>query len=495
MKKILAGLSVLTLLTVSAQAQLYNNEPEGECLTNWCEIVHCPNGAMFFSNVMIWPDSPICLGASIFTSGEGDITSDQGKSVSYWAPETTNCPPIYFTNIFYPVILTNWWEISGPGVSDSGQYLGTIFTPTNCGQFSITFHCIWTNINPCTYEPGCGGGSASISGQFMVVNVEIAEKEKTICVCDTTGFSLTNSCGAVTWEVSPDEPGGPHASGSSIIAGTNCGTWTIIARSTIDTNCIGSASLTVVKVASIAPDSGLQVANNPDTYLVPVCTNFIIVTATPCLSIVESNLPPCWQMTGGLAYTNTDGTISRTKRQVDAREIGVHTIMATAGCSSNTVKIIVYRAKVEIGVLCANDLPTGHVWWNLSVEPSDVIPYLKKIDGTVLSGALGRHGFYPQGEVDSFGCGDGSVKDDSNSTPTSSYWWCISFGSLIHALTYAYDLAHSPGQWCALSNNCTTQAGQVANAAGVAIDTGTIPCWLEDLFDDLINPPSCECTP
>ena len=48
----------------------------------------------------------------------------------------------------------------------------------------------------------------------------------------------------------------------------------------------------------------------------------------------ETNLPACWQMTGGQG-------INRLCRQVDRRQLGTTTITATAGCSSNTVVIIV----------------------------------------------------------------------------------------------------------------------------------------------------------
>lgn len=97
---------------------------------------------------------------------------------------------------------------------------------------------------------------------FKAVNVDIAETEKKICVCDSTSFNLTNTCFDVTWEVVTNGlPGEPYVSGNSIVAGTNCGSWTVIARSTDNPDRTDSAVLHVFGVADLTvalPRGGLR---------------------------------------------------------------------------------------------------------------------------------------------------------------------------------------------------------------------------------------------
>jgi hypothetical protein len=310
----------------------------------------------------------------------------------------------------------------------------------------------------------------------------------------------------VIWEVITNGTGGEPTGGSVITAGTNCGTWSVIARSTVDTNCSASATLNVVKVTSISPSSGLLVTNNPDTYLVPVCLGYLTVSAGFCPSMDETNLPGCWQMNGGLAYTNEDGSISRTKRLVDTSSVGTQTVTATAGCSSNSVKIIVYRAAIEIDADAGDCLLTQHAWWNLTIEPSDAYPFVKKADGTDLTPWLGEGGYY--GEDSDAGCifpgcegrvelGPQPITGTTNYySPTGLYWWCISFENLINALTYTRDLWLDPGTYVIDSNSCVTQANAVGGAAGVTTGySGWNACdfsgWLQIMY--ATSPPICGC--
>ncbi|MCX8090709.1 MAG: hypothetical protein N3I86_07210 [Verrucomicrobiae bacterium] len=223
-----------------------------------------------------------------------------------WAPPSTNCPTTSTTNYSWcPDWVTNWWVVSHPGysASDRGTYVPR-FQPTNCGTGTITFYGVWTNNHPCGDTNAVLGGTTSISKNFTVVNVDIAEDEKTVCACETANFTLTNSCGgAVTWEVVPNGlPGEPYVSGNSIIAGTNCGSWLVLARSTVNSNCLDYAWLHVFTVAGLAPE-GLtrQGTNEPPTYITcPRATNavdrWLRVMATSCPGVWEAasctNLPP-----------------------------------------------------------------------------------------------------------------------------------------------------------------------------------------------------------
>lgn len=105
------------------------------------------------------------------------------------------------------------------------------------------------------------GSVTSAIATLTVASVDIVETNKTIYVGETTSFTLTNTCGSVIWQVSPSDPGGPYVNGSSIVAGTNSGIWTVIAQSAANTNCADSATLTVIysSLDKLTGSSGLKV--------------------------------------------------------------------------------------------------------------------------------------------------------------------------------------------------------------------------------------------
>lgn len=53
---------------------------------------------MTFGELVIWPESPLCVGTTIYASPNMDATCGEPVGVFRWAPETTNCPPVYWTN-------------------------------------------------------------------------------------------------------------------------------------------------------------------------------------------------------------------------------------------------------------------------------------------------------------------------------------------------------------------------------------------------------------
>jgi len=226
-----------------------NCPPVPPCTRNWCEVVQAPSGWLAYTNVVLSPESPMCLGGYVEAWPDEDGRCSQTITVTVSSPPGTNCPPVYATNSCqWPYFKTNWWVVNHPGYSGSGEGPFVWFYPTHCGEGTITFYGIWRNWNPCTGED-IGGGTISRSTNFTVVNVDIAETERTVCAGGTTSFTLTNTCRAVTWELDPPAgPGDPQISGGAVSAGTNGGIWTVTARSTINTNCYDSATLNVIKV-------------------------------------------------------------------------------------------------------------------------------------------------------------------------------------------------------------------------------------------------------
>jgi hypothetical protein len=304
---------------------------------------------------------------------------------------------------------------------------------------------------------------------------------------DSVSFSFTNATAGEVWF--------DNISAMMTTNAPGCGVWVHWAD-----NAYSGRSYAFVAVDSISPDSGHWVTNVPcDTYLVQFCpSNYVTVTASPDPGMDDKFLPAGWSMSGGLATTNADGSPSRTKRLVDTGTVGSVTVTATSGCSSKSVKIIVYQAKVELDAYTGDcGLNPGHSWWNLTVQPSDVYPFLKKSDGSDLSQYLGTGGYTCDGGnlCCLSGFCDGSVEHPESGYDTNcSYWWCISFGGLINALTYVGDLISSPGKYNPTYNNCTTEAEAVGNYAWAPIGfSGSFPCDLCDYLNTLPFPEKCSC--
>jgi hypothetical protein len=288
------------------------------------------------------------------------------------------------------------------------------------------------------------------------------------------------------------------------------------------TNAVSCRSYAFVAVDSISPDwsTGSPVTNDPcPTYLVQFCpSNYVTVTASPDPGMDDQFLPAGWNMSGGIATTNADGSPSRTKRLVDTGTVGSVTVTATSGCSSKSVKIIVYQAKVELdadrgthGIL--NGLfDVGHSWWNLTIQPADVYPFLQGYDpdtGDSINlsgweGPQGMGGFYDHGHMN----GPGVVQfknpqpDGTNGavhTATGTYWWCVNIGCYIGALQYVFDLNEECQDgvktYHVFSDNCSTEAEAVGNNGCVSSINTILPFRLSKwLNKQLPQPPVCSCS-
>lgn len=333
---------------------------------------------------------------------------------------------------------------------------------------------------------------------------------------DNTSFSFTNA--TVGWV------GFDNISAMMTTNAPGCG---------VDVNWAANAnsyhSYAFVAVDSISPDSDDWVTNVPcDTYLIAYCPgSFVTVTAYSDPGMDDKFLPAGWSMTGGSATTNADGSASRTKRLVDRGTVGSVTVTATSGCSSKSVKIIIYQAKIELdaqkGSHLAHLFDFGHSWWNLTIQPSDVYLFLPKftdpdtglsVDLGTIQPYQGMGGFYDDTNL----IGPGRVifanpqPDQSTTngthTATGSYWWCVSFNNYVNSLMYVYNLATYPPEYRFASINCTTEAEAVGTAAGVqnvppTIYPGILSKWLNGnavVFTgssttyQLPEPPTCSCS-
>lgn len=158
---------------------------------------------------------------------------------------------------------------------------------------------------------------------------------------------------------------------------------------------------------------------------------------------------------------------------------------------SRDVMVKVYEAKIT---LCSNGGDPlagifGHSWWKLELNgPSVLEEYLLPY--------LGTHGWYPDLDdpeivLDSNGRllqAQGLVKDDSQQPYYTEHTWQISLDDLETALTHVMVLQpegdpFSIYDWVLTTNNCTHQAVQVGQSAGISIPSNrdnptTFAHWL-----------------
>lgn len=249
-------LPLLLFLSSLLDVRAVNPPIDPECTPCHCSAP-CPGGTFAFTNVNIWPETPMCMPYIVYAWPDYTSTSNQIVT-TYWCENaTTNCPPSYSTNIYWPYMTTNWWVVSHPGFSGSGPGLGVAFTPTNCGEGTVTFYARYSNTDPCTGQPCGGEHQISINKNFKIINLEITPSATNALInrCQDTNrsvtFCLTNSCypGGVTWSISPSLTNGATISGGGGCATVKIGdvatSYTITATSNDNTNCVATAGLTV----------------------------------------------------------------------------------------------------------------------------------------------------------------------------------------------------------------------------------------------------------
>ena len=152
------------------------------------------------------------------------------------------------------------------------------------------------------------------------------------------------------WDINSQPPGGSatlsSTSGSSIVSLDNInqtGTYKVEAKSgTTDPGY--EITIKAIELTSLIPTEGTPFDDgdeDPDTQSYVVCTasGTVTITATPNQTVPESDLPSCWQLTGGTG----SGGLSRT---IDKSTVGGTTITCTDGINTKQVKIYVVAVSV-----------------------------------------------------------------------------------------------------------------------------------------------------
>jgi hypothetical protein len=300
-------------LSIGVRAQNLNNVPV-ECGDCHCAVFRPADGSWYFpAPVTLSPSSVVCLGTALtadttanFRCGTGiwrdNICNDSRCGPAVLHVDINSCPP------GVPPNGTNWWEVVGPGdYRKSGDWtdgFNANFTPTNCGIGTVTFHKMWTNINPCTGLPGgYGGGQVTINSNFTVVRIEITPHSTNALINKclepnrSVVFCLTNSCfpGGVTWSLDPaNVPNGasisPDSGCATVTIGDVATNYAIKAISNDNPDCQDSATLTVTRDCDC---SNHVITTNAPAQFAPSepCSNSIpsqVIYTNTCTSLVYS---------------------------------------------------------------------------------------------------------------------------------------------------------------------------------------------------------------
>ncbi len=148
--------------------------------------------------------------------------------------------------------------------------------------------------------------------------------------------------------------------------------------------------ITVVEVAGLAPDIGVEIDDgddNPDTrtFVVPVASSGVItVTAIPNPPLPEASLPASWSLTGGTGTGKLQRTVNRTQESE---------LTCTCGTSSKTLKIIPFTVEVfaETTAGVVND---GSMNSLTECMEGRNITYTSKLSSSVLDGIPKTFTFY-----------------------------------------------------------------------------------------------------
>ena len=142
--------------------------------------------------------------------------------------------------------------------------------------------------------------------------------------------------------------GGPYASGSTIYAGTNCGTYTVTARSTVNTNCTGSTTLYVVEFDSISADATYVSSNNWAAVKTTNATDYVTLTANLCPPVTNGAVLLTWS---GGQQVPSNPLQRRVPKNVSAKTT------VTASCCGNSTNVNIWILWGSVSFLMSGTNP------------------------------------------------------------------------------------------------------------------------------------------
>jgi len=158
--------------------------------TTNCEVASTSSSCLMAGSIsLVAPtNSPVvCIGSGVSLSASYLVITGQVLVTTTYTNAGNSgadaCPDTYVTNYPTPTIVSNWWTASVGSYSTNGQGLTASFTPTDCGNGSVTFYLNYQNSDPCDTNVQSAG---SVSGSFESVQLQ------SISVSGATAIDATN---------------------------------------------------------------------------------------------------------------------------------------------------------------------------------------------------------------------------------------------------------------------------------------------------------------
>ena len=183
-------------------------------------------GSLSLTNATFNPGTNVCV--------SNNLTVFTGYSVSnafVQVVDTNNCAPTV-TNQVSPVVVTNYWVVSGVGaIPSSGSGLSATFMPTNGGDGTVTFYLTYSNAPPCGSV-----ATVSLATNFTVVSMQsqcvalvpTPRTRTTIGVGEDVDLSLAGSpSGTFTWTTSAGRVSPTNGTSTTLTAPERAATATV----------------------------------------------------------------------------------------------------------------------------------------------------------------------------------------------------------------------------------------------------------------------------
>jgi len=191
---VILGIALVVLLGLSPKAvdmgnPVILNQPPPEdtnCYPASTNVLCAPEPAPVFLSTGVTnqcdPNAMIVAWAT-YTNLPGTVTT----TITYSNPA---CPALVSTQEVSSIIVTNWWDATGPAVPSSGPGLGASFALTNCGGGTVYFYLTYSNAPPCS--------------NALTISASIDYAVDRACAHHPGGnvnwACRTNVCGSTNWD-------------------------------------------------------------------------------------------------------------------------------------------------------------------------------------------------------------------------------------------------------------------------------------------------------
>ena len=155
------------LTPTPSKAQPSQNNPQPSQENTNCVVTsvdtNCVSGG---SVTLVAPTHApvVCIGDTVSISADFQTVTGQVQTITHY----DQCPDDVVDSTAVPSFGVTWTMSGVTADVTSGTGLTASFTPTSCGNGTVSFNLAYTNSSPCS-----GTGSSSTSGGFSVDAVDV----------------------------------------------------------------------------------------------------------------------------------------------------------------------------------------------------------------------------------------------------------------------------------------------------------------------------------